>query len=62
MPTTVLNAKVCVQNKLPLAGDLVKKIDYEAKISEIEGKCITTSGYNKLTSDLLDATVQSTDQ
>ena len=33
MTTTVNNAKVCVQNKLPVAGDLVKKIDYEAKIS-----------------------------
>ena len=46
-----------VENKIPDVSSLVKKIDYNAKISEIEkkvtgnnhDKCITTSECNSLT-------------
>ena len=34
---------------------LVKKIDYDAKISKIEEKYVTNSDYNKFTSGILDA-------
>ena len=34
---------------------LVKKIDYDAKISKIEKKYVTNSDYNKFTSGILDA-------
>ena len=39
---------------MPVASDLVKKTYYDAKILEIKGKYITTSDYNKFTSDILD--------
>ena len=37
---------------------LVKKTDYGAKISEIEGKYFTTSDYNNFTSDILEAKIK----
>ena len=56
MTTTVLNTKIKeVENKMPALSDLVKKTDYGAKISEIEGKYFTTSDYNNFTSDILEA-------
>ena len=56
MTTTVLNTKIKeVENKMPVLSDLVKKTDYGAKISEIEGKYFTTSDYNNFTSDILEA-------
>ena len=56
MTTTVLNTKIKeVENKMPVLSDLVKKTDYGAKKSEIEGKYFTTSDYNNFTSDILEA-------
>ena len=37
---------------------LVKKTDYGAKISEIEGKYLTISDYNKFTSDMLEPKIK----
>ena len=52
--TTVVNTKIGeVENKISNASGLVKKTDYDAKISEIKGKYFTTSDYNKFTSDIL---------
>ena len=44
-----------IDNKIPDLSGSVRKSDYVAKISEIEGKYFTTSHYNKVTSDILDA-------
>ena len=41
------------KNKIPVVGDIVKKTDYDAIMLEIEGRCTTNSGYNKLKSALL---------
>ena len=52
--TTVVNTKIGeVENEISNASGLVKKTDYDAKISEIKGKYFTTSDYNKFTSDIL---------
>ena len=53
-----------VENKKPNVSNLVKKSDYDTKFNEIEkkitdhthDKCITTSEFNKLTSDLVTKT------
>ena len=37
---------------------LVKKTDYDAKISETEGKYFTAADYNKCTSNILDAKIK----
>ena len=37
---------------------LVKKTDYDAKISKFEGKYFTNSDYNKFASDILDAKIK----
>ena len=51
-------ALTTVKNKIPNVSDLVKKADYDAKISEIENKYFTTSDYNKFTSNnTLDAKI-----
>ena len=56
MTASVLNTKINeVQNKIPVVSDLVKKTHYNAKMSEIEGRYITTSDYNKFTKEALDA-------
>ena len=56
MTTTALDTKIKeVDNKILGFGGLVRKADHDAKISEIQGKYFTTSDYNKLTSDILDA-------
>ena len=58
MTITVLNTKIRnVKNKIPAVSDLIKKTDYETKILEIDGKYITTSDYDKFTSDMLDAKI-----
>ena len=55
MTTTVLNTKIGeVENKIPNVSGLLKKkpkktIDYDAKISEIEGKYFTTANYELYT-------------
>ena len=56
---TALNAKIGkVKNKIPTVSDLVKKTDYNARKSEIERNYITTSDYNKFTSDILNAKIK----
>ena len=52
------SALTAVQNKMPDISNLVKKTDYNTKLSEIENKlndyhdeCITTSEFNKLTKE-----------
>ena len=42
-----------VENKIPNVCDLVKKADYDAKISEMENKYFTTYDYNKFTNNIL---------
>ena len=37
---------------------LVKKTDYDSKISKFEGKYFTSSDYNKFASDILDAKIK----
>ena len=55
----VLNIKFKeVDNKIPDVSSLVKKTNYDAKISNIKGKCFTTSDYNKFTSDVPDAKIK----
>ena len=50
-------AFTAAENKIPNINDLVKKTDYDAKISEMEKKYFTTSDYNKFTSNTLDAKI-----
>ena len=59
--TTALTA---VENKIPNVGNLVKKADYNTKISQIENKIttdhdhdkyITIEKFNKLTSEIFTA-------
>ena len=47
-----------VENKIPDVGNLVKKTNYEAKISDIESKYFPTADYNKFTSQRLDAKIK----
>ena len=47
--TVALNA---VENKIPNIGNLVKKKHYDAKISDIESRCLTPSDYNKFTNEI----------
>ena len=49
---TALNV---VDNKIPDVSNLIKKTDYDAKISDIESKNFTTSDRNKFTNNVLDA-------
>ena len=56
---SVLNTKIKeVDDKIPEFSGLVKKTDYDAKISEMEGKQFTNSDYNKFTNDILDAKIK----
>ena len=57
--TGFLNPKFAeVDNKTRDVSGLVKKIDYDAKISDIQKKYFTTADYNKLTSETLDAKIK----
>ena len=47
-----------VENKIPDVSNLVKKTDYDAKISDIKSKCFATADYNKFTSQILDAKIK----
>ena len=58
IPQEVLNKIEEVQNKIPDVSGLVKKTDYDAKISDIEGKYFTTADYNKFTRDVLDIKIK----
>ena len=44
--------------KTKYLSGLVKKTDYNAKISDIEKKYFTDSDYNKFTSEILDTKVK----
>ena len=50
-----------VKNEILNVDDLVKKAEYDAKISDIESKFFTTSDYNKFTSDILNAKIKEKD-
>ena len=53
--TTFLNTKISeFQTKTSSVAGLAKKIDYDAKIRNTQGKHFTTADYNKFTIDILD--------
>ena len=53
MTTSVRNTKISeVKNKKPVVSELVKKTDYNSKMSGIKGKYITSSTYNKLIKEI----------
>ena len=56
LPTTA--ALTAVENKIPNVSDLVKKLNYDEKASEIQKKYFTTSDYNKFTSSNLEAKIR----
>ena len=65
LATTTTTALTAVENEIPNDSNLVKKTDYNTKISKTENKittaqcqdkCITTQGFNKLTSESFAAT------
>ena len=58
MTTAVLNTKVEAKKKISNVSDLVKKTDYDTKISEIEEKYFISADYIKFTSDILDAKIK----
>ena len=59
MTATAINTKIKeVDNKIPNLSSLVKKTDYDAKISDIQGKYFTTSDYNNFTGDIFDAKIK----
>ena len=47
-------ALTAVENKTTNVINLLKRINYDAKISEIDSKYFTTADYNKFTSQTLD--------
>ena len=47
-----------VKNKLAVVSGLVKKTYHDTKLSQIEGKYLTNSDYNKITSDILQAKIK----
>ena len=59
MTATILNTKIkVVDSKILDLSGLVRKTDYDAKISEIDGKYFTTSSYNKLTGNIVDVKIK----
>ena len=44
-----------VENKIPDTSKLVKKRDYDTKITDIDGKYFTTIDYNKYINDILES-------
>ena len=44
---------------MPYVGNLVKKTNYNAKITEIESTYITTADYNKFTNEFVDNSIKS---
>ena len=56
MTTTVFDTNIGeVEIKIPDVSGLVKKTNYNARISDIEKKYLTTSDNNRFTSGILDA-------
>ena len=49
---------IAVENKIPDVSNLVKKIDYDAKISDIKSNYFTTADYSKFISETLDAKIK----
>ena len=47
-----------MQLKIKYLSNLVKKTYYDAKISNIESKFITTADYNKFTKDIVDNNIK----
>ena len=47
-----------IKNKIPDLRDLIKKTNYNAKISGFEEKYFTASDYKKFTSDILNAKIR----
>ena len=59
MTASVLNTKIGeVENKIPVVSDLVQRIDYDVKTSDIEKKDPINSDYVKVMSDILDAKIK----
>ena len=61
---TTTTALTAIENKIPNVSNLVKKTDYNTKISEVDNKvntdhdhdkCITSQEFNKITSEKLTA-------
>ena len=46
-----------IENKIPDVSNLVKKSDYDTKIKDIENKYITTTEFNELASDAVNARI-----
>ena len=51
-------ALTAVKNKIPLVSSLVKKKDYDTKLSDIERRYFTTSEYKKFTHDMRDEKIK----
>ena len=61
LPFTCGEKKICYsirksQNIMSIV--VVKKVDYDAKVLDIESKYFTTADYNKFTDQTLDATMK----
>ena len=52
------SALTAIENKIPDVRNLVKKADYDRKISDIESKLIITADYNKFTKNIVDNSIQ----
>ena len=50
-----------VENKIPDVSNLVKKRIYDAKISDIQSKYITTADYNRFTKNVVDNSIKNED-
>ena len=54
-----MNTKISkVEDKISNVSGLVKKTDYDTKITDSEGKYFTTSDYKRFTSDILNAKIK----
>ena len=57
--TTALNTKIReVENKISITIDLVRKMNYHAKISGVEAKSFTTFDHSKITGKIFDAKIR----
>ena len=50
-----------VENEIPDVSNLVKKRIYDAKISDIHSKYITTADYNRFTKNIVDNSIKNED-
>ena len=58
IPTVPITKLKKVENKILVVNGLVKKTDYDVKVSDIQNKYFTTSYYNKFTKGILDAKIK----